>query len=233
MQWESATRTIRAAVAVLLWAMASLASADAYRITTHAAGQAGHFDLDGMFALPGPVGTGPYELDIVADFDNPLLYQEAERTNILAFDIRLRIELRVGGNRYTVAQDDAWLELDYFPDLYGGPLNDLRYSVHFFPFASGNFATFQQSMLVAPDLLAFSALLQPALLATPAIQSAQFNADTYIINEVIIQQLGEASGLAPQLSYQIMAIPEPATYAMTLLGCAIVAGAAHLRRPKA
>ncbi|GGY16671.1 PEP-CTERM sorting domain-containing protein [Massilia dura] len=233
MQWENATRTIRAAVAVVLWATASLASADAYRITTHAAGHAGHFNLDGMFVLPGPVGTGPYELDIVTEFDNPSVYQEPERTNILAFDISLRIELTVGGNRYTVSKEDAWLELDYFPDLDGGPLNDLRYSVHFFPYASGNFGEFQQRMLLAPDLLAFSDLLQPALLATPDVEWAQFNAGTYIINEVIIQQLGDASGLAPQFSYQIMTIPEPATYAMTLLGCAVVAGAARLRRPKA
>jgi hypothetical protein len=52
----------------------------------------------------------------------------------------------------------------------------------------------------------------------------------YVIHHDVFAQWGAVSASVTAASYTLAAVPEPATSTMTLLGSAVVAGAAALRR---
>ncbi|QBE65243.1 PEP-CTERM sorting domain-containing protein [Pseudoduganella lutea] len=222
-----------AAATVLLCAASGSAIADTYRITTRAAGDNGLFSLGSMFELPGPEATGPYEWRLTTEFSTPEFEHGGQIAQVVAFDVAMSLELTVGGAHYSTVQDNAIVRLQYFSSFQGGPLYDMRYSVYFTPPQTANHAQLTQSFLIDPMLLAPADLLSPVSLAIPQIASAAFEADSYYQDLDNYLFLGFAHGAATTFSYEVSMVPEPASYAMTLLGCAVVAGAAWRRRAAA
>lgn len=218
------------AATMLLYATAGAALADTYRITTREAGNGGFFSLDGVFGVPGPEATGAYEWRLTTEFTDPVFEYSPQRAEVFAYDVAMSLELTVAGTHYTTVQNNAQIHLEYFPSFLGGPLNDMRYSVLFTPVANANHARLLQSFMIDPALLGFADVLSPVSLATPEIESARFEADSYYQDLDILVFTGFASGAATTSSYEVSMVPEPTPYAMTLLGCAVMAGVAGRRR---
>lgn len=215
-------RAARTALVFAALLLGGAAWAAQYRLTTHATGDMGYFDIDGVFSQPGPAGAGPYALRVVTEFADPWVWVAADgqRVTIHSYNARLRVELEVAGALYTAQQDNAGISLDYFPDLDGRPFNDLRYAVYFSPASRGTDVLLNQRLLIPPARLSLADLLRPVSLSSPDIQSAQFDMALLVMLDDYDDVLGTAGGEATAFTYRMAPVPEPAGYALVLLGCA-------------
>lgn len=236
MQCKTVSRWLAAVLAStsLLCAMPVAAMAQTYRITTHATGDSGFFQLYNLFHPSGPTASAPYDLHISVQFTDPRMGGPfSEDAYFDAFGASMQLELTVDGVRYTATSKDARISVEYNQAGNESSLDELRYTVHYTPAGlnpHAYFASFSQSMWIAPDVPAFSDLLQPVSLSTPMIAEASFNADYFYSIDDFNTILGSGGGKAEQFTYQLAAVPEPMTWAMILQGCAIVAVAARRRR---
>ncbi|QGZ42647.1 putative secreted protein with PEP-CTERM sorting signal [Pseudoduganella flava] len=219
-----------ALTAALSLALMGTAAAASFQITTQSSGT-GLFDLDGMFTTAGPEGHDlPYTLRTTTTLSDPaLLHSSANRTAWQDNDASVQVDLEVGGVHYQLAQTNRYVMLDYHADVGGAAYNVLNLYVDLRPYSTGNSASLSQAIALPQGLLPFDATMTPVALSSPDILRGWVEAGIYYSDDVFSHQLGSAIATPQNFSYTLVAVPEPGTYAMTLLGCAVLAGAGALR----
>jgi len=216
--------------AALALATAGHASASAFEIITRSTGT-GSFNMEGMFDASGPSWvTGPYTMQITATVNDPVLYQPRPTRQIWTeTDANVQIKLEVGGNIYWTEQDHRYMTIDYAASAGETSLTQMSVYVDLWPSRLGNYAPFVQSMVLQENALAFSDTLTPVALATPEVLAGSVDAGVYFVFVDVFHQVGAITAHSTENFYSVTAVPEPAMFSLTLLGCATVAGAAMLR----
>ncbi|TWI43805.1 putative secreted protein with PEP-CTERM sorting signal [Pseudoduganella flava] len=221
--------------AVLPLAMAGHANAAMFQITMQTSGT-GYFQMDGMFDEAGPASGGqvPYTMRMIATLTDPVADHSGPTSKWWSdSDASVRVDLEVGGVVYTTIQQDRYVRLSHAAGRSGAPYEVLEMYAELLPHSVGNSASLSHTIHLAPGLLPFSDIIEPMAFATPDVLQTRIDGGVYIIYEDVFVQVGTLGAYGQQTSVSVTAVPEPGTYAMTLLGCAVLAGAGALRARRA
>jgi hypothetical protein len=217
--------------AALALAAVGHSAAAVFQFTMESSGT-GFFDMNGLFDMPEPDSGAllPYTMRMTATLTNPVDSRPDPTRRVWRdFYAAVRIELDVYGYSFITEQRNRYVIIDHYAGVAGSPYDVVTIHADLAPTSAGNDAAVWHSIALPPGLLPFSDTPAPVAFASPDIVRGWIDGGVYIDYGDVFSQIGWLSADAEYVSYTVTAVPEPATYAMTLLGFAVLAGAATLR----
>jgi hypothetical protein len=218
--------------AALCW---NPAGATDYTVTTRTTGTTGSFFLGSLFPQGELNGNFGYELTVTSAFSSDNVTATVDRRSMTADHARLDVALKVNNRLYslqTIGMVSSLLRLDTDGD--GRTIKRFYNTISFDPASTGDFATIEQYLFLDADQFAIDSVLQPATgyYADPITKG--FSMYDWTVNrDGSLDLLGDAAGRANTFEYNLVAVPEPGTWAMLSAGLAIVGFSGRRRRQAA
>ncbi|WBS01401.1 hypothetical protein OU994_24455 [Pseudoduganella sp. SL102] len=226
--------TVAAVVSLAMFAP-STAVAE-YVLTTTATGN-GNFSLWGQFygpsGLDGPEGSGTFTANMTTRFDIDNWWSTDTHVGFDAGNAAFTLELTVNGATYSTSTSYADVRV-YF--LHGGTANvdSLLYEISYTPPTGyGDYADIHQRAYLMPELLPVTEVTDALQFGRNDFHSTVFVADVTAFHDDMPQpvSVGSAIGTVDAFTFAL-AVPEPHTYTLTLLGCVVAAAGAAMRKQR-
>lgn len=209
-----------------------------YQFTTQADGlYGGNFtSMDELFDNGVPDVVGPYSFRTTAWLNDPVDTLPYGDGKSLRFnEVKVKIELIQNGVTYETVRVSNWSTISYNPFGSGSDYGSLTFNVRTTPDLDSSslypLASITSYMQIFNLGAAFSNILTPGFSASAEYSS--FNSNTHIegYTEDWIGTTGAFYEDPSKITWQVVStIPEPSSYAMMMLGGAVLAGAGSMLR---